>query len=130
MQRPRIAPIVEMRLNINVVESRRHVRDNPENEPQRSPRLSYNHRNVLACQSQSNHAEEIDHPVYKKCAVPICDRIAICNVSDFCVTRDGVRVCEVDLEGHGDEGVCEGKEKVGCYCCKPSPEDQLVEVEL
>lgn len=130
MQRPRISPIVEVRLDINVIESCRHVRDNPENEPKRSPRLSHNHRDVLTSQSQRNHAPEIEHPVYNKCAVPVCDWIAERYVRDLCLTRDRVRVCEVDLEGHGDEGVCEREEEVGCYRCEPSPEDQLIEMEL
>lgn len=108
MQWPCISPIVKVRLNINVVKSRRHIRYDPEDEPKCSPGLSHNHRDVFACQSQRNHAPEVEHPIYNKCAVPICDWIAICNVRDLCVTRDWVRVGKVDLEGHGNEGVCEG----------------------
>lgn len=130
MQRPSIAPIIEARLDTNIVESCRYIRDDPENEPQRSPRLTHNHGDILACQSQSNHAPEVDHPVYNKCAMPICNWIAIRNVSDFCVTCDWVCVGKINLKSHGDEGVCKGEEEVRRYCCKPSPENQLVEVQL
>lgn len=33
MQRKRISPIIEFRLDIDVVEGRRHVRDDPEDQP-------------------------------------------------------------------------------------------------
>ena len=37
VQRPRVAPVVEVRLDSNVVKSRRDIRDDPEDEPHPRP---------------------------------------------------------------------------------------------
>lgn len=56
-------------------------------------------------------------------------RISVCDIGDLRFARDGVGVREVDLEGHGDEGVGEGEHEVGAHCGEPAPDDHLVEFE-
>lgn len=108
MQRPSVAPTVKRRRDLNVIEGRRHIRNNPEDQEQPHPRHTHNHCCVLTGQAQRDHAEEIQHPVYQECAMTICDRVSVRNVCDLGLASDRVVVREIDLEGHGDERVGKG----------------------
>lgn len=48
VQRPRVPPVVETRLDVNIVKRRRHICNHPEDEPQPRPRLSHYHGDVFA----------------------------------------------------------------------------------
>jgi len=122
MQRPSVTPVIEPRRQRNWIEARRHITDNPEDQPERRPRHTDDHRNILARQTQRYHTHVIDHPIDREGAVPVCGS----RVRDF-----GVWCCwsgEWDLEGEGDERVEEREEEVGCNSCYPAPDNQLVEV--
>jgi len=56
-------------------------------------------------------------------------RITVAYVRYLRCRSDGVRVCEVDLESHGDEGVGEREHEVGGDGGEPAPEDELRELE-
>jgi len=59
MQRPRISPSIKRRRNLNIVERRRDVRDNPEDQPQPHPRRTYHHSHILTRETQRDHTKEI-----------------------------------------------------------------------
>ena len=48
MQRPRVAPIIPLRAQVQRVKGRRHISNDPEDQPHRRPRLSDDHRYILA----------------------------------------------------------------------------------
>lgn len=129
MQRPRVAPSVKDRCNLNVIERRRNVRNDPENQPKSHPRRTNHHSHILTRKTQRDHAEEVQHPVHQERSVAIRHRVSVCNVSDLRLTRNRVCVCEVDLKGHRDEGIGEREHKVGTHCGEPAPDDHLVELE-
>ena len=129
MQRPSVAPAIEGRRNLNIVERRRHVRDDPENQEQAHPWHTHNHGHVLTRQAERNHAEEVEHPVHQECCMAIGNRIAVRNVRDLGLRCDGIGVSEVDLESHGDEGVGQREHEVCAQCCEPAPKDQLPELK-
>ena len=56
VERPRVAPVEEMRAQLDRVETRADVRNHPEDEPHRCPRLTDDHGNVLARQAKSGHS--------------------------------------------------------------------------
>lgn len=64
MQRPRVAPSVKRRRNLNIVERSRDVCDDPEDQPQSHPRRADHHSNVLTRETQRNHAKKVQHPVH------------------------------------------------------------------
>jgi hypothetical protein len=89
MQRPRVSPAVETGRDLDVVEGRGHVGYDPEDKEETHPawfvryvgkrgrgeeclpRLTNNHSHVFACQTQRNHAEEIQHPIHGERAVAV-----------------------------------------------------------
>lgn len=123
MQRPRIAPIVPLGRQVQGVEGSRHVCDDPEDEPHGTPRLADDHCHVLACETEGDHADEVDHPVDDKGAFAV----SVGVLGDHCFRSGGV--VEGDLEGEGDEGVCEGHEQVGEDCAHPADEDEFPEFD-
>lgn len=66
VQRPRIPPVVELRRQVQRIEARRHITDNPEDQPHRRPRLTDNHRHIFARQAQRYHSDPVDHPINNK----------------------------------------------------------------
>ena len=91
--------------------------------------MPHKHRYILAYQSESDHAEEIYHPVDGECSVSVGAAVGeTCDgVCGFGFGGDGVGAGEVDLEGEGDEGVGEGEEEVGGDCGAPAPDDEVGE---
>jgi len=51
MQRPSVSPKVKPWRKRNGVKACRHIRNNPKNEPESRPRLSYHHRDILTRQT-------------------------------------------------------------------------------
>ena len=93
VQRPRIPPVIELRRDIQRIETRADVANHPKDQPHRRPRLADNHRHVLARQSQRTHPEEVDHPIDDECGMPVRIRI-------MCWYRSwGRLIIERDLEG-------------------------------
>ena len=107
VQWPRVAPIVPLRRQVQGVEGSRHVCDDPEDKPHRRPRLADDHCYVLACETEGDHADEVDHPVDDECAFTV----SVGVVGDHCARSSGV--IERDLEGERDEGISQGHEEVG-----------------
>lgn len=129
MKRPCIPPAVKRRRNFYIIERRRHIRNNPKDEEQPHPRHPHDHSHVLARQSQRDHAEEVQHPVYQKRAVAIRDRVPVRNVRDLRLGRNGICVRKINLECHGDKRVGEREHEVGTECGEPAPENELPEFE-
>lgn len=102
MQRPRIPPVVKLRRQVQRIKARRHITDNPEDQPHCRPRLPDNHRHVLARQAQRDHPDPVNHPVHDEGSSAV--RVGVVR---HLVAGRG-RVIEGDLEGEGDEGVEEG----------------------
>ena len=123
VQRPRVAPVVPLRRQVEGVKGRRDVGDDPEDEPHGRPRLPDGHRDVLAREAEGDHADEVDHPVDDEGAFAV--RVGV--VGDRGAGGGGVR--EGDLEGEGDEGVGEGHEEVGQHGADPADEDELPEFD-
>ena len=123
MQRPRITPIIELRGQIQSIEARRNIADNPEYQPHRRPRLPDYHCDVFACESKRNHPDPINHPVHHEGCRAICIRV----MRHFVPGRS--RVVERDLESQRDEGVEERHGEVGGHGGEPAVDDELVEVE-
>ncbi len=123
MQRPRIPPVVELRRQVQRIKARRHITDNPEDQPHRSPRLPNDHRHVLARQAQRYHPYPVDHPIHNESRCAVCVGI-VCHLVPW---RGWV--VEGDLEGEGDEGIEKGHGQVGSHCGEPAVDDELVEVE-
>ena len=127
MQRPSIPPPIKPRCNLNIIKTRAHIRDYPENQEQPHPRHAHNHRHILTRQPQRNHAAEIQHPVHNKRTSAIRHGIPFHHIGNLGFAGDGVRVREVDLESHADKGVGEREEEVGGDSSTPAPEDELGE---
>ena len=123
MQRPSISPVIEARRQLNSIETRGHIGDDPEDQPHGRPRLPNHHRHVLARQPQRNHPHPVNHPEHHKRALTICIRI-----SDAGVHRARL-VAEGDLECQGDERVGQGHEEIGDNGGDPAPDDELLELE-
>lgn len=75
MQRPRIAPAVETRCDLNVVKACGYVGDDPEDEEEAHPRHTDYHGHVFAREAERNHAHKIKHPVYDEGGVAVGDGI-------------------------------------------------------
>lgn len=129
VQRPRIAPPVESRSNLDIVESSRYVRNDPKDQEQTHPRHTHNHSHVLTRQAQRNHTAKVQHPIDHKRRAAKCHRIAFALDSDLGVTSHGVGIPKVDLERHTDEGVGEREHKVSRESSTPAPDDELSELE-
>ena len=99
VQRPRVAPVVPLRRQVQGVESGRHVGDDPEDEPHGRPRHPDRHRHVLAGETEGDHADKVDHPVDDECTFAVSGGIS----GDRRAGSGGV--VEGDLEGEGDERV-------------------------
>ena len=97
MQRPSVAPVVEPGGEVEGVEARGHVGDDPEDEPERRPGLADDHGDVLAGDAEGDHAHEVDHPVHDES--PLAVRVGARG--DF--RRGGRGVRKGDLEGEADE---------------------------
>ncbi len=123
MQRPSIPPSIKPRRQFNSVEASRDVTDDPEDQPQRRPRLPDRHRDVLARQPERDHADEVDHPVDGEGAAAVGVRV----LSDFGVRSGGV--VEGDLEGQRYHRVGERQEEVDRDGGHPAPDDGLPEAE-
>ena len=76
MQRPSIPPPVETRRDLDVVERCRDVGDDPEDQEQAHPGLPNDHGHVFACEAESDHADEVEHPVHGECAVAVSDGVS------------------------------------------------------
>lgn len=107
MQRPGIAPIVELGRQLERVKARRYIRNDPKNQPHRRPRLPDQHRHVLARQPQRDHAHVINHPVYHKRAFAI----SVGVFSDL--GRRSGRIRERGLKGKGNQRIGKRHETVG-----------------
>lgn len=129
MQRPRIPPLVKPGLNPDIVKTRRHVRNDPENQPQPHPRHADNHGHVLARQAQRDHPAEIQRPVHREGPPAVGGRVAGLDSGGPDFGGDRVAAGEVDEEGEGDERVGEGEEDVGGEGGGVASEDQLPEFE-
>lgn len=123
VQRPGVAPVVPLGRQVEGVEGGRDVGDDPEDEPHGRPRLPDRHGDVLARETQGDHADEVDHPVDGKGALAVRVRV----VGDRGVRGGGVG--EGDLEGEGDERVGEGHEEVGRHGADPAHDDELPELD-
>lgn len=72
----------------------------PEDQPQSSPWLADEHGHVLTRKTKRDHTEEVQHPVYWECAVPVSSWI-------WSIGRDLIHLSlwsirgrlEVDLQG-------------------------------
>lgn len=99
MQRPRVAPIIPFRRQVEGVKGRGDVADDPEDEPHGGPGRPDGHCDVFAREAEGDHADEVDHPVDDEGAFGV--RVGV--VGDERVRSGGVG--KGDLEGEGDEGV-------------------------
>ena len=123
MQRPGISPRIEARRQLNSIETRGHIGDDPEDQPHGRPRLPNHHGHVLARQPQRNHPHPINHPEHHKRCLTIGVRISDAG-------EHGARlVAEGDLERQGDERVGQGHEEIGGHGGDPAPDDELLELE-
>ena len=123
VQRPRVAPVVPLGRQVEGVEGRRHVGDDPEDEPHGRPRLPDDHGHVLAREAEGDHADEVDHPVDDEGALAVGVRV----VGDRGGRSGGVG--EGDLEGEGDERVSQGHEEVRQHGADPADEDKFPEFD-
>ena len=123
MQRPSISPIIEMRRQLNRIESCSDIGNDPENQPHRRPRLSNHHRHILARQPQRNHSHPVDHPVHDKGALAIGLWVGHAGVHRARIVAEG------DLKRQRDERVGQRHEEVGRNCGDPAPDDELGELE-
>lgn len=57
-------PIIKRRTQLLRIEARANVRNHPKDQPHRRPRLSDDHRHILARHAQRRHADPIDHPIH------------------------------------------------------------------
>lgn len=105
MQRPSIPPPIKPGRNLNIIETRANIRNNPEDKEQAHPRHTHHHSYILARKAQGNHAEEVQHPVHDECAAAIRHRVTRTLHCRQCFAGDWVCVGEVDLEGEGDERI-------------------------
>ena len=113
--------MIKPRRQLNIIEPRSHIRNDPKDEPHAHPRRADNHGHVLAGEAERAHAQEIEHPVHGEGAVAISYRVEEGSVGGVGLGGYGVGVGEVYLEGEADEGVGEGEEYVGCYGGEPAP---------
>jgi hypothetical protein len=102
-----IAPPVKGRRNLDIVEGSRHIRDDPEDEKESHPRLTNDHSHVLASQTESDHADKVEHPVHRERSVAVSNWVAIFHHSDLSLRCHRIRAKEIDLESHRDETVGE-----------------------
>ena len=123
VQRPCITPVIPFGREVEAVEGRGDVGDDPEDEPERRPGLADGHGDVLARHAEGDHADEVDGPVDDEGGLAVGVRV----VGDGGV--GGGVVGEGDLEGEGDEGVGEGHEEVGDYGADPAHDDELPEFD-
>lgn len=123
MQRPSIAERVERRDDLEGVKRGSDIGNDPEDEPQRRPRLANDHGHVLAGEAQGDHAEEVDHPPDWERSEAVRGRIE----GDLDARRG--RLPERDLHREGDERVAQGHEEVRYQCRYPPPDDKLPEVQ-
>ena len=123
MQRPRVAPVVPFGRQVQGVEGSRHVGDDPEDQPHGRPRLPDGHGDVLASETEGDHADEVDHPVDDECAFAV--RIGV--VGDRCARSSGA--VEGDLEGKRDERVGQGHEEVSEHRAHPADDDEFPELD-
>ena len=63
LQWPCPTPVEESRFQLDGVERGRDIADNPEDQPQRRPRLPYDHRDVFRRKSKRIHPDKVEHPV-------------------------------------------------------------------
>ena len=119
MQRPRVPPIIELGRQVQRVETRRYVSDDPEDEPHGRPGLTDDHGDVLAGETQGDHAHAVDHPVDDKGAFTIGFRV----LGDL--GGGGAIVGERDLKSQRDEGVGKGEEEIGRDGGGPAPYDEV-----
>ncbi len=99
VQRPRVAPVEPFRRQVQGVEGGGHVGDDPEDEPHGRPGLPDGHCDVLARETEGDHADEVDHPVDDEGAFAVGGGV----VGDHCARSGGIG--EGVLEGKGDERV-------------------------
>ena len=100
LQWPRPAPIEEPGCELDGVERCRHVTNDPEDQPQGSPRLTDDHRDVLGCKAKRKHAQEVEHPVDWKRA--FAKGVGVLSNSDVVVREV---VAEWNLESEADKRV-------------------------
>ena len=123
MQRPGVAPVIELGRQIEGVKRRGDVRDDPEDEPHGRPGLADDHGDVLAREAEGDHAHEVDHPVDDKGGFAV--GVWVCGDGG----GRGGGVGKGDLEGEGDEGVGEGHEEVGEHGADPADDDEFPEFD-
>lgn len=122
IQGPCISPFKECGGEIDAEESGRHVRNNPKNKPNRSPRLSQKHSHILASQPQRRHPNPINHPKHQKRTLAI--RIWVATGFGWGCGRTRKR----NLKGERNQGIRKGEEEIGCHGGNPAPDDELVEM--
>lgn len=123
MQGPGIAPIVELGRQLDRVEARRYIRNDPEDQPHGRPRLPDQHCHILAREAQRNHAHEINHPVYHKCA--FAERVGVFGNLGRCSGR----IRERNLESKRNQRIGKRHETVGNNGGRPAPYDELPEFQ-
>ena len=123
MQRPRIPPIIPLRAQVQRVERGRDISDDPENQPHGRPRLSNDHGDVFARDSQSHHAHEVDHPIHHKRTFAV--RVWVRGNGRV----RGVVIGKRDLKSEGDQAVGEGHEEVGEHGADPADDDEFPELD-
>ena len=77
-QRPGPTPVEETGRQLQRVERRRHVRDDPEDKPQRRPRHPDHHRDILARHSKGVHSHCRTHSQFSVSYKRVQERI--CNM--------------------------------------------------
>ena len=123
MQRPRVSPIVEFGRQVQGIKGRGDIGDDPEDQPHGRPGLTDDHGDILARQTQGDHADEVDHPIDDESSFPVRVRV----VAHGRVRSVGVR--ERDLERERDQAVGERHEEVGDDGAAPADDDEDVEFD-
>lgn len=126
---PSITPLIEAWRPRDIVETRAHIGNDPEDEPHTRPRLPDDHGHILTRKSQGAHAHKVEHPVHGECAASVGVGVAVRNCCHHCLTGDWIAAREVDLECERDERVGQGEEEVCGYSGAPAPDDELVELK-
>lgn len=82
VKRPGVTPVIEVRFNLDRVETRRDIGDDPEDQPQTGPGLSSDHGDVLTCQTEGHHADVVEGPEGEEGCGAVLDWVEVAHASD------------------------------------------------